>query len=321
MHKSVLVTGGLGFMGSDFVRLLDKSPHVRHIRVLDNFGYAADPELVSHTRAEVVNGDIRDSNAVHRAMSGIDLVVNFAAESHNDNSLERPFDFFSTNVDGVITLLQEVRRTGAHFHQVSTDEVFGDLPLDSRKMFTENSRLSPSSPYSASKASAEHVVRAWTRTFGISSTISNSANNYGPGQHREKFIPRMLGLLQDGKPLELYGDGRNVRDWIHVRDHSHAVLKICDAGFSGAENFLVSAEQEFSNLEIARMMTEIAGLGEDMIMYVQDRPGHDRRYSSCPAKLKSELNWAPVSPRLPVWLRDQIGKDGKATRGSAQIPE
>src|SRR3954464_6772488 len=226
--ERVLVTGGAGFIGSNFVRHVVEHTDAR-VTVLDKLTYAASPESLADLppdRVDLVVADITDATIVERLVAGHDTVVHLAAESHNDNSLDDPAPFVQTNLVGTFVLLEAVRRAGARLHHVSTDEVYGDLDLDDPKRFTEDTPYRPSSPYSATKAGSDHLVRAWVRSFGVRATISNCSNNYGPWQHIEKFIPRMITNLIDGVPPKVYGDGLNVRDWIHADDHSSAVRSI-----------------------------------------------------------------------------------------------
>lgn len=306
MFKRVLVTGGLGFMGSDFVRYLSSLESIEKLTVLDKETYAADRSRISDIDCAIVIGDICDAELVERVTREHDLVVNFAAESHNDNSIDSPEGFLASNTLGVFRLLEAARRNDFHFHQVSTDEVFGDLAVDTNEVFDEQSPLRPSSPYSASKASAEQLVGAWVRTYRVKATISNSANNFGEFQHREKFIPRMFELLASGSSLELYGDGTNVRDWLYVRDHSVGVWKIVSSGRSHGERFNLSARQTFSNLEIANMINTFSGRPADRIKFIVDRPGHDRRYESSSVLAESELGWQAKGPDLPSWLASEV---------------
>jgi dTDP-glucose 4,6-dehydratase len=222
----------------------------------------------------------------------VDAVVHLAAESHNDNSLADPTPFVQTNVVGTFTLLEAARRHGVRFHHVSTDEVYGDLPLDSPERFTPATPYNPSSPYSSTKAGSDLLVRAWVRSFGVAATISNCSNNDGPYQHVEKFIPRQITNLIDGLRPRLYGAGRNVRDWIHVTDHNAAVWDILERGRIG-ETYLIGADGEKSNLEVVRTLLEIFGRDPDDFDHVNDRPGHDLRYAIDASRLRTELGWAP----------------------------
>lgn len=297
---NVLVTGGAGFIGSNFVRsTLETRPGWR-ITVLDALTYAGRRDNVD-PRARFVEGDIRDSALVDRLVAETDLIVHFAAESHNDRSLADPGVFVSTNIRGTVTLLEAASRHGVRFHHVSTDEVYGDLgPNDPR--FTPDSPYRPSSPYSASKAAADHFVRAWVRSFGLSATISNCSNNYGPRQHPEKFIPRQIINLLRGEPARVYGSGRNVRDWIHVEDHNDAVWTIIERGKPG-RTYLIGADGEAENNEVARILAGIVGRGE--VIRVRDRPGHDRRYAIDPASTRA-LGWRPRHTDLRRGLAETV---------------
>ena len=237
-YKNILVTGGCGFCGSAFVRfVVDNVPDV-HVTVLDKLTYAANLDSIAglpKDRVELVVGDICDSNLLERLVPGHDAIVHYAAESHNDNSIADPAPFIATNIEGTYTLLQTARAFNARFHHISTDEVFGDLALDDPRKFTEESPYRPSSPYSSSKAASDMLVRAWSRTYGLKATISNCCNNYGPHQHSEKFIPHSIACIQRGERPKLYGDGLNVRDWIHVEDHARAVWSILTKGAVGGD--------------------------------------------------------------------------------------
>ena len=297
--RRVLVTGGAGFIGSNFVHyLVAKTDAV--VTVLDKLTYAASRESLASLpadRVRLVVGDIADAGLVERLVGEHDVVVNYAAESHNDNSLHDPSPFIHTNVVGTFTLLEAVRRHGVRFHHVSTDEVYGDLPLadpgqDDPARFTEATAYNPSSPYSASKAASDHLVRAWVRSFGVRATLSNCSNNYGPWQHVEKFIPRQVTELIDGRRPRLYGAGTNVRDWIHADDHSSAVWTIVNHGVVG-ETYLVGADGEMSNLDVVRELNQLFGRDPDDFEHVTDRAGHDLRYAIDSSKLRAELGWKP----------------------------
>ncbi|MBB6628529.1 dTDP-glucose 4,6-dehydratase [Nocardioides sp. KIGAM211] len=290
----LLVTGGAGFIGSNFVH--HALAHTEaNVTVLDKLTYAASEaslEGLPSDRVSLVVGDVADDTLVDRLVAEHDAVVHFAAESHNDNSLDDPSPFIRTNLLGTFALLEAVRKSGVRFHHVSTDEVYGDLDLDDPKRFTEDTPYNPSSPYSASKAGSDHLVRAWVRSFGVQATISNCSNNYGPWQHVEKFIPRQITNVARGDRPKVYGDGMNVRDWIHTEDHSSAVLAILQRGTIG-ETYLVGADGERSNLEVVRAILRHFGRNEDDIEFVRDRAGHDRRYAIESGKLRSELGWQP----------------------------
>lgn len=243
-------------------------------------------------RFEFVKGDICDAALVEKLTGQVDAVVHFAAESHNDNSLEEPRPFVDTNLVGTFTLIEAARKHGTRFHHISTDEVYGDLALDDPARFTEGSVYRPTSPYSATKAGSDLLVRAWVRSFGLRATISNCSNNYGPYQHVEKFIPRQITNLLDGIRPRLYGEGRNVRDWIHVEDHSSAVAAILERGRIG-ETYLIGADGELSNRSVVEKLLVQVGQSPDAYDLVTDRPGHDLRYAIDSGKLRRELGWTP----------------------------
>ncbi|GEK19460.1 dTDP-glucose 4,6-dehydratase [Cellulomonas persica] len=290
----LLVTGGAGFIGANFVLHTVRSRPDVQVTVLDKLTYAGDVRSLAPVAdaVEVVQGDIADAALVDRLVGAADAVVHFAAESHNDNSLSDPWPFVQTNLVGTYTLLEAVRRHGARYHHISTDEVYGDLELDDPARFTETTPYSPSSPYSSTKAGSDLLVRAWVRSFGVQATISNCSNNYGPYQHVEKFIPRQITNLIDGVRPKLYGAGANVRDWIHVEDHNAAVWRILEDGRIG-QTYLIGADGEQSNLEVVRTLLEIFGRDADDFDHVTDRPGHDLRYAIDSTLLRTELGWAP----------------------------
>jgi dTDP-glucose 4,6-dehydratase len=256
--------------------------------------YAACPaalETLPADRVTVVVGDVCDRGLVEDLVPEADVVVHFAAESHNDNSLRDPWPFVHTNIVGTAVLLEAVRLHDVHLHHVSTDEVYGDLELDSDRRFDEASPYRPSSPYSASKAAADHLVRAWVRSMRVRATLSNCSNNYGPWQHPEKFIPRQINNLLSGRRAKLYGAGLNVRDWIHVDDHSSAVLTILERGAIGA-TYLIGADNERANIDVVRAILRALGRDEADFDHVVDRVGHDLRYAIDPSRL-NELGWRP----------------------------
>lgn len=294
MARTILVTGGAGFIGSNFVHHLVESTDDRVI-VLDKLTYAGNRESLAglpEDRVELVVGDICDESLVRSLFDRVDAVVHYAAESHNDNSLMGPAEFVRTNVVGTFTLLEAARATGVRFHHVSTDEVYGDLELDDPERFTESTPYNPSSPYSSTKAGSDHLVRAWIRSFGVQGTVSNCSNNYGPYQHVEKFIPRQITNLIDGIRPRLYGSGANVRDWIHAEDHSSAVKTILDKGVIG-ETYLIGADGEKSNREVVELLLPFFDRDPDDYDLVADRPGHDLRYAIDSSKLRDELGWQP----------------------------
>ncbi len=294
--RKILVTGGCGFCGSAFVRYVVSNTTDLYITVLDKLTYAANPDAIAGLpdgRVELVVGDICDSDLLNQVVPGHDAIVHYAAESHNDNSIADPEPFVKTNVEGTCRLLEAARTFNVRFHHISTDEVFGDLALDDPRKFIEESPYRPSSPYSSSKAASDMLVRAWIRTYGLQATISNCCNNYGPYQHPEKFIPHSIACVQRGERPKLYGDGLNVRDWIHVDDHARAVWSILTKGTVG-ETYLIGANCEHSNLEVLRAILKAMGQSEDYIDWVKDRPGHDRRYAIDASKLRRELGWTPI---------------------------
>ncbi len=290
----VLVTGGAGFIGANFVRWVRRERRDVDLVVLDKLTYAGHLTSLADVRddVEVVHGDVADAALVDRLVTGVDVVVHFAAESHNDNSLTDPGPFVTTNVIGTFVLLEAVRRHAVRLHHISTDEVFGDLELDDPQRFTESTRYDPSSPYSATKASSDMLVRAWARSFGVAATISNCSNNYGPYQHVEKFIPRQVTNLIDGGRPKLYGTGANVRDWIHVEDHVAAVWAVVERGRPG-ETYMIGADGEQSNRDVVEALLEVFGHPRDAYDLVPDRPGHDLRYAIDATKVRRELGWAP----------------------------
>jgi len=311
MVSSFLVTGGAGFIGSNFVRHLVEHTDAR-ITVLDLLTYAGDRrtlEGLPSDRVELIQGDIADAELVDRLCADLardeGVLVHYAAESHNDNSLNDPSPFVHTNLVGTFTLLEGVRRHGVRMHHISTDEVYGDLELDDPERFTETTPYNPSSPYSSTKAGSDLLVRAWVRSFGIHATLSNCSNNYGPYQHVEKFIPRQITNLIDGIRPRLYGQGLNVRDWIHAEDHSSAVLTIVENGVSG-ETYLIGADGEKNNLEVVQSVLRLMGRAEDDFDHVTDRAGHDLRYAIDSTKLRTELGWTPAMTDFEAGLAATI---------------
>jgi len=290
----LLVTGGAGFIGANFVhQTVREHPDVQ-VTVLDALTYAGDQASLAPVAEQItfVRGDVADASTVDDLVANADTVVHFAAESHNDNSLTDPWPFVQTNVVGTYTLLEAVRRHGARLHHISTDEVYGDLELDDPAKFTPESPYNPSSPYSSTKAASDLLVRAWVRSFGVQATISNCSNNYGPYQHVEKFIPRQITNVIDGIRPKLYGTGENVRDWIHVEDHNAAVWAIIERGRIG-ETYLIGADGERSNRDVVGLILELTGQAHDAYDLVSDRPGHDMRYAIDSTKLREELGWTP----------------------------
>ena len=303
----LLVTGGAGFIGSNFVRhLIDHTEH--HVTVLDKLTYAGSIASLAglpEQRMTFVRGDVADASLVDDLVSSADAVVHFAAESHNDNSLHDPTPFVQTNVVGTFTLLEAARRYGTRFHHISTDEVYGDLALDDPDRFTEATPYNPSSPYSSTKAGSDLLVLAWVRSFGVAATISNCSNNYGPYQHVEKFIPRQITNVLRGNRPKLYGQGRNVRDWIHVDDHSSAVLRILESGRIG-ETYLIGADGEKDNRTVIELILTLMGEPANAYDHVIDRAGHDLRYAIDPSKLRAELGWRPKCGDFEAGLSNTI---------------
>ena len=305
---SIIVTGGCGFIGSNFVHYVVNNHPGVHVTVLDKLTYAGNPENIAGLpgdRVRLVVGDICDAELLDRIVPGHDAIVHFAAESHNDNSITDPEPFVRTNVEGTYRLLEACRAHDVRYHHVSTDEVYGDLALDDPARFTEETPYHPSSPYSSTKASSDMLVRAWHRTYGVRATISNCSNNYGPYQHVEKFIPRQITNVLCGARPKLYGDGRNVRDWIHAEDHSSAVWTILTRGRVG-ETYLIGVDGERDNITVLREILRLMGRPEDDFDWVRDRPGHDRRYAIDPSKLRRELGWEPRHTDFAEGLAETI---------------
>jgi dTDP-glucose 4,6-dehydratase len=290
----MLVTGGAGFIGANFVHYTVGNHPEYEVTVLDALTYAGDRSTLSPVadKVQFIHGDICDADVVNRLVAESDLIVHFAAESHVDNSLHDPEPFVRSNIIGTYTLLEAVRRHGGRFHHISTDEVFGDLPLDSAEQFTESTPYDPSSPYSATKAGSDMLVRAWARSFGVAATVSNCANNYGPFQHVEKFIPRQVTNVLHGIRPKLYGAGVNVREWTHVDDHNAAVHLILAQGTPG-ETYLIGSGDERNNRQIVELILELMGQQPDAFDLVADRPGHDLRYSNDSSKIRTQLGWQP----------------------------
>lgn len=316
-YKNIIVTGGAGFIGSNFVHYVyNNFPNI-HITILDKLTYAGNQNNVKSIlgdRVELVVGDIMDKELVDKLASKADAIVHYAAESHNDNSLNDPAPFIYTNFVGTYTLLEAARKYNLRFHHVSTDEVYGDLPLREDlpghgefkgEKFTEDTKYNPSSPYSSTKAASDLIVRAWIKSFGIKATISNCSNNYGPYQHIEKFIPRQITNILSGIKPKLYGNGKNVRDWIHTNDHSSAVWTILNNGKIG-ETYLIGANGEKNNKEVLELILKEMHMPNDFYDHVTDRTGHDLRYAIDSTKLYKELNWKPKYTNFEEGLRQTI---------------
>jgi len=315
--KKIIVTGGAGFIGSNFVHyVVNNHPEV-HVTVLDKLTYAGNKANLAglpEDRVQLVVGDIADAKLVDELVRDTDAVVHYAAESHNDNSLKDPFPFVQTNLIGTYTLIEACRKHNVRFHHVSTDEVYGDLPLredlpghgeGEGEKFTDKTPYNPSSPYSSTKAGSDLLVKAWVRSFGLQATISNCSNNYGPYQHIEKFIPRQITNILSGIRPKLYGDGKNVRDWIHTNDHSSAVWAILTKGRIG-ETYLIGADGEKNNKEVIELILELMGQDPKAYDHVNDRPGHDLRYAIDSTKLREELGWQPQFTNFKDGLADTI---------------
>lgn len=304
----MLVTGGAGFIGSNFVHYTLKNHPEYQVTVVDKLTYAGNEDNLAPIRDQIdfIQGDIANAELMDKLIAETDMVVHFAAESHNDNSLRDPWPFVETNVIGTYTILEAVRKHDKRLHHISTDEVFGDLELDDPNRFTEETPYNPSSPYSSTKAGSDMLVRAWIRSFGIKATISNCSNNYGPYQHIEKFIPRQItNILSDIKP-KLYGTGEQVRDWIHVDDHNSAVHLIIEKGKLG-ETYIIGADNDHvNNKMVIEMICEQMGKGSDWYEHVNDRPGHDMRYAMDSSKLKNELGWQPQYTDTETGMRDGL---------------
>lgn len=315
--KNIIVTGGAGFIGSNFVHYVANNHKDVNITVLDKLTYAGnEANLVGlpEDRVKLVVGDIADAALVDSLVKNSDAVVHYAAESHNDNSLNDPYPFIQTNIIGTYTLIEACRKYDVRYHHVSTDEVYGDLPLREDlpgkgegpgEKFTAETPYNPSSPYSSSKAGSDLLVRAWVRSFGLRATISNCSNNYGPYQHIEKFIPRQITNILSGIKPKLYGEGKNVRDWIHTNDHSSAVWSILTKGKIG-ETYLIGADGEEDNKTVMELILELMDQPKDAYEHVKDRPGHDLRYAIDSTKLREELGWTPEFTNFKSGLADTI---------------
>jgi len=307
----ILVTGGAGFIGSNFIHYwLEKHPddeiinfdlltYAGHLESLDN--------IKNHSNYSFIKGDITDEKAVDDVVSKVDAIIHFAAESHVDRSILDPLIFTKTNIIGTQILLESAKKHGIKkFHHVSTDEVFGALPLNSEDKFNETTPYSPHSPYAASKASSDHLVRAYHDTFGIPITITNCSNNFGPYQDPEKFMPRMITNLLTGQKVKVYGDGKYVRDWLHVLDHCRAIDLVFQNAAPGSTYCVGGMTHDVNNLEVAQKVIKILGKSEsDSIEFVTDRPGHDRRYAVDWTKINKDLGWEPQYD-FDSWLEKTV---------------
>lgn len=308
-YTNIVITGGVGFIGSNFVRYINKKyPEVK-ITIVDKLAYASTidtiKDLSENENIRFKKADITDYKNIEEIIKNKDLIVNFAAESHNDNSLENPHNFLMSNVVGTYNLLELARKYNIRYHHISTDEVYGDIELESTEQFNENSQYKPSSPYSATKAASDMLVKGWIRSFNLKATISNCSNNYGPYQHPEKFIPRQITNILNNKKPTLYGNGLNVRDWIHVEDHSQAVDLIIDNGRIG-ETYLIGVNNEINNITVLKQILKEMNKEEDYFDFVEDRKGHDLKYSINPTKLNKELNFKPKHTDFNKGLKEII---------------
>lgn len=307
----LLVTGGAGFIGANFVRNAVRERPDAHVTVLDSLTYAGSREALADVDSEIrlIQGDVTDGAVVGKLVAESDAVVHFAAETHVDNALADPEPFVRSNVLGTFTLLEAVRHASEskpiRLHHVSTDEVYGDLPLDSPGRFTESTPYNPSSPYSSTKAAADLLVRAWVRSYKVAATLSNCSNNYGPYQHVEKFIPRQITNILTGRRPKLYGSGANVRDWIHVEDHNSAVWRILTHGTIG-RTYLIGADGERDNLSVMQTILRLMDRSPDDFDHVADRAGHDLRYAIDATPLRDELGWQPEHTDFEAGLRNTI---------------
>ncbi|MEM3844373.1 MAG: dTDP-glucose 4,6-dehydratase [Candidatus Parvarchaeota archaeon] len=295
--SKILVTGGCGFIGSNFINYWLKNHPNDFIINLDKMTYAANENYVDKKLVKknykLIKGDICDKELVLSMAKDVDIVINFAAETHVDNSIADPSAFIKSNYEGVFNLLEATRKYNLRFHQVSTDEVYGSLPMNSKERFNETSCYNPRNPYSATKAAADFLVRSYFNTYKIKATISNCSNNFGPNQHTEKLIPKTIINALSGKEIPIYGEGNQIRDWIYVEDHVRALELILEKGKYG-ETYLVSAENEVRNIDLVKNVLKILNKGEELIKFTNDRPGHDVRYSLDSSKLKNELKWKPI---------------------------
>ncbi len=295
---NILVTGGAGFIGANFILYWLKNHPDDTIVNLDKLTYAGNlenlKEVEKNPHYQFIHGDICDKDVVDKAMQGIDTVVHFAAESHVDRSILDAAPFIKTNVEGTYVLLEAaVKHKIKRFHHISTDEVFGSLPLNSDLKFTDSTPYDPRSPYSASKAGSDHLVRAYHETYGLPVTISNCSNNFGPYHFPEKLIPLAITNLMEGKKVPVYGDGLNVRDWLYVEDHCRAIEAILEKGTIGKTYLIGGLTEDIPNIEVVKRIIKHMGMNEEMIEYVKDRPGHDRRYAIDWSTINTELGWSP----------------------------
>jgi dTDP-glucose 4,6-dehydratase len=304
----ILITGGAGFIGSNFVHYWVKHHPQDEIVVLDKLTYAGNLENLTAVKDkfEFIKADICNFDQVDKSLAGVDTVVHFAAESHVDRSILGPDEFVQTNILGTHQLLKAALKNKIKkFHHVSTDEVFGQIPLESKEKWTESSPYSPRSPYSASKAASDHLVRAYFTTYGLPVTITNCSNNFGPFHFPEKFIPLAITNLLEGKKIPVYTPGNQVRDWLYVEDHCRAIDLVLQKGKTG-ETYLVGADHpEYTNMDVAKMILRLMDLGEEYLEIVGDRPGHDVKYAINCAKIRNELGWKPEHS-FEDWLEKTV---------------
>ncbi len=293
----LVVTGGLGFIGSNFINYWLKKHPDDFILNVDKCTYAADFSNIDKKLAsrnyEFVKEDICNEASMISLTKGFDIIVNFAAESHVDNSINNASAFINSNYHGVYSLLEASRINDVRMHQVSTDEVFGSLANEGDDSFNEHTCYDPKNPYSATKAAADHLVRAYVNTYGLKATISNCSNNFGPNQHREKLIPKTIFNALNGKKIPIYGSGKNIRDWIFVDDHCSGIETVINKGHIG-DSYLIGARNEKTNLEIVNLILGKLGLSSSLIEFIEDRKGHDYRYSIDPSRIEKELGWRPA---------------------------
>ena len=306
----LLVTGGAGFIGSNFILYWMRTHEGDQVVNLDALTYAGNLEnlvdVEKNPRYTFIHGDICDADVVNRAMNGVDVVVHFAAESHVDRSIHDPTPFVRTNVLGTQILLDAaLTHKVPRFHHVSTDEVFGSLKLDNSSKFSERTNYDPRSPYSASKAGSDHLVRAYYHTYGLPISITNCSNNFGPYHFPEKFIPLAITNIIEGKKVPVYGDGKNVRDWLYVEDHCRAIDAVITRGRIGETYCVGGVTRDINNLEVIKQILAKMGKDESCIEFVKDRPGHDRRYAMDWTKIHDELAWAPLHD-FDEWLLKTI---------------
>ncbi len=314
MTRHLLVTGGCGFIGSNFIRFVHTHRPDWQITNLDVLSYSGNLEnledLENSPRYRFVKGDINDRDLVNALLTGpdaCDAVVHMAAESHVDRSILNSQPFITNNVNGTQSLLDVIKAAGEiRIVNVSTDEVYGELPLDQPDVkFTEQTPLAPNSPYAAAKASADLIVRSYVQTFGVDAVTTRCSNNFGPNQFPEKVIPLFVTNLVEGQKVPLYGDGKNVRDWLYVDDHCEAVLTVLEKGETGAV-YNIGGNNERDNLELTHSILDIMGMGEERIEYVKDRLGHDRRYAIDASKIRDELGWEPTRSAWPEALEQTV---------------